>query len=153
MSLIPVLNAVNIYQIDLLSINVGDEEATDKISDVIRSKNHDIRVKITEIILYWNTDSLFFHQTLLVGYTSASMMSNPFPFVKGYILDAKRSQMLVKFYVKKKYCSLVSTSNCEAVRQFDPIKACLDYFCMGYLTVKTYDPEQVQKMFEEAQKN
>ncbi|CAL4064862.1 unnamed protein product, partial [Meganyctiphanes norvegica] len=112
------LLAANMTSFDMLTIATGVDGDEQRISDVTRGKGFDVK-------------------TLLVHYPTGRLFDEPYPKIPGYILDMKHSTLLVKFYVKRSHCQLISNNDCQKLHYYDVKDACLKYFCFNHLTVYT----------------
>ncbi|XP_076043164.1 uncharacterized protein LOC143026514 [Oratosquilla oratoria] len=111
-----ILNAVQVTSLDLLTIATGTEGDNERIADVTKSTNLDIK-------------------TLLIHYPTIHLFKDPYPAIPNYILDMSHSTLLIKFYVKKTECMLIEDNNCKDMAYYDIVKSCTHYSCFGYLDV------------------
>lgn len=68
------------------------------------------------------------------------MFDDPYPYIRGYVLDMQHSTLLVKLYVKRSHCKLISKDECKKIHHYDAEDACLKYFCLDFLTVWSTPP-------------
>ncbi|XP_018018831.1 uncharacterized protein LOC108675341 [Hyalella azteca] len=113
------LLAGNFTTIDMLSIATGYDRDEEKIRDALQTSKIDIK-------------------TLLIQFPTSRFYEDTYPQVRGYIMDMEHSQLLIKFYVKKSHCQLVQSGKCKAMKYYDTLEACEQYFCLGHLTVWTH---------------
>ncbi|XP_068206688.1 uncharacterized protein [Palaemon carinicauda] len=117
MALTPILMAANMTSIDLLSIATGGDSDEIKIKDVLRSKVIDVK-------------------SLLVLFPTGRLFKEPYPNIRGYIIDMEHSTLMVKLYFKLSHCKLVS-SKCQKMHYFDVQDSCKEYICFDFLTVRS----------------
>ncbi|XP_063865943.1 uncharacterized protein LOC135103498 [Scylla paramamosain] len=117
------LLAARITTIDLLTVATGNEEDNIRVADVIRGKNFNVK-------------------TMLVHFPMGVLLSNPYPNIKGYIMDMEHSTLLVKLFINKAHCRLISKTDCKKINHYDTVDACYKYLCMNFLTVRTLAPRQ-----------
>lgn len=77
---------------------------------------------------------------MLVHFPMGTLLGDPYPIIKGYIMDAEHSTLLVRLYINKAYCKLLSKTDCKKIHHYDTMKACHKYLCMNFLTVRTMSP-------------
>ncbi|MPC12298.1 hypothetical protein E2C01_004982 [Portunus trituberculatus] len=112
------LLAARITTIDLLTVATGNEEDSMRVVDVIRSKKFNVK-------------------TMLVHFPMGVLLGNPYPKIKGYIMDMEHSTLLVKLYINTAHCKLLSKTDCKKVNHYDTVDACYKYLCMNFHTVWT----------------
>lgn len=66
-----------------------------------------------------------------------TLAEHPFPALQNFILDIGRSQTVVKIFIKKDYCTYVSTTVCNERKGYTIIEKCSLYTCFGNINVTT----------------
>ncbi|XP_042224866.1 uncharacterized protein LOC121868377 isoform X1 [Homarus americanus] len=119
MPLSTLLLAANITSIDLLASATGVDKDEKRIKDVINSKTFDVKM----LLLHFPTGRLF---------------DDPYPYIPGYIIDMEHSTLLVKLYIRRSHCKLISNAQCKKMHHYDIKEACHKYLCFNFLTVWSY---------------
>lgn len=79
---------------------------------------------------------------MLVHFTMGVLLSDPYPVIPGYILDLEHSNLLVKLFVNKSHCKLISKNDCKKINHYDIQDACYKYLCFNFLTVRSVAPRK-----------
>ncbi|XP_042224867.1 uncharacterized protein LOC121868377 isoform X2 [Homarus americanus] len=75
---------------------------------------------------------------LLLHFPTGRLFDDPYPYIPGYIIDMEHSTLLVKLYIRRSHCKLISNAQCKKMHHYDIKEACHKYLCFNFLTVWSY---------------